>query len=79
MTKPKYKVGDRIGGCSFLVRGIGTKSTGEHLYFLQVDDNFMVVGQDDLIHISNMQATAMSDSCYTPPCPVCGCEFCKCG
>lgn len=79
MNKSKYQIGDRLDGCDFMVRGVGIKSTGEHLYFLQIDDNFIVAEEEDLLHLAAMQATAASDSCYTPPCSICGLEFCQCG
>ena len=79
MNKPKYEIGSRLGGCDFVVRGIGTKSTGENVYFLQVDDNFLVAVEDELLILAALQASARAGSCYTPPCSICGLEFCACG
>ena len=50
MNKPKYKHSDRVPQSPFVIRGIAPRTSGEYLYFVQVDgsDNCFVATQDDL-------------------------------
>jgi hypothetical protein len=50
MSKPKYKMGDRIADSHFTVCGLLTLSNGMHRYFLQCgdSDNTFVGTEEDV-------------------------------
>ena len=48
MSKPKYQIGDRLPGTEIYIRGVATLSTGEHRYFLQIEDDTLIFEAEDL-------------------------------
>jgi hypothetical protein len=71
MNEPIYQIGDRLPYSNHIVRGRMRLRNGTYRYLLQIgdSDNSQVVNSTDIDYLKS----------YTPPCPDCNSEFCKCG